>query len=91
MMTDRASQTLKLRFKRASKKVWDLPQRPTNEQLLDLYALFKQATEGDCEGRARGGLKERAKWKAWNAISGTSESEAMERYCGIVDSLISRD
>jgi len=90
-MTDRASQTLKLKFKRASKKVWDLPERPTNEQLLDLYALFKQATEGDCEGRARGGLKERAKWKAWNLISGTSESEAMERYCGIVDSLISSD
>ncbi len=91
MMTDKASQTLKLKFKRASKKVWDLPERPTNEQLLDLYALFKQATEGDCEGRARGGLKERAKWKAWNSVSGTSESEAMERYCGIVDSLINSD
>ena len=90
-MTGKASQTLRLKFKRASKKAWNLPERPTNQQLLDLYALFKQATEGDCEGRPKGGLKERAKWKAWNSISGTSESDAMERYCEIVDSLMSID
>ena len=49
---------------------------------------FKQANEGDCEGKARGGLKERAKWKAWNKVSGTTESEAMQRYCEIVDFLM---
>tara|TARA_B100001175_G_scaffold74513_1_gene62197 strand:+ start:16652 stop:16918 length:267 start_codon:yes stop_codon:yes gene_type:complete len=86
-MSGKAGQTLKIRFKRASKRVWDLAERPSNDQLLQLYALFKQATEGDCEGKARGGLKDRAKWKAWNAISGTSESDAMERYCAIVDEL----
>ena len=32
-------------------------------------------------------MKERAKWKAWNGISGMSETEAMERYCSIVDDL----
>ncbi|MBP72855.1 MAG: acyl-CoA-binding protein [Euryarchaeota archaeon] len=86
-MSGKAGQTLKIRFKRSSKRVWDLAERPSNDQLLQLYALFKQATEGDCEGKARGGLKDRAKWKAWNAISGTSESDAMERYCAIVDEL----
>ena len=79
-MTGKASQSLKIKFKRSSKKVWDLSERPSNNQLLELYALFKQATDGDCQGRASGGIRERAKWKAWNAISGMSESEAMEEY-----------
>ena len=83
-----ASRSLRMRFDRASKKAWDLPTRPSNEQLLQLYALYKQATEGDCEGKARGGLKERAKWKAWNKISGTTQTEAMERYCELVNSLM---
>ena len=77
-----------MRFDRATKKAWDLPSRPSNEQLLALYALFKQAIEGDCEGKARGGLKERAKWRAWNSVSGTTEAVAMQRYCELVDSLM---
>ena len=83
-----ASRSLRMRFDRASKKAWELPTRPSNDQLLELYALYKQATEGDCEGKARGGLKERAKWKAWNKISGTTEAAAMERYCALDNSLM---
>jgi len=86
-MGEKAGQALKIKFKRASKRVWGLTERPSNNQLLELYALYKQSTEGDCQGKARGGLKERAKWKAWNAISGMSQADAMERYCGIVDQL----
>jgi acyl-CoA-binding protein len=77
-----------MRFKRATKRAWELPARPSNEKLLEMYALYKQATEGDCEGRARGGLRDRAKWKAWKGVAGTSEADAMERYCEIVDSLM---
>jgi acyl-CoA-binding protein len=77
-----------MRFKRATKRAWELPTRPSNEKLLEMYALYKQATEGDCEGRARGGLRDRAKWKAWKGVAGTSEADAMERYCEIVDSLM---
>ena len=83
-----ASRSLRMRFDRAPKKAWELPTRPSNDQLLELYALYKQATEGNCEGKARGGLKERAKWKAWNKISGTSQSDAMQSYCELVDSLM---
>tara|TARA_Y100001970_G_scaffold37113_1_gene45785 strand:+ start:863 stop:1132 length:270 start_codon:yes stop_codon:yes gene_type:complete len=83
-----ASRSLRMRFDRATKKAWELPTRPSNEQLLELYALYKQATEGDCEGKARGGLKERAKWKAWNKISGTSQADAMQSYCELVDSMM---
>ena len=45
-MSGKASQALRIKFKRSSKKAWDLPERPSNSQLLELYALFKQATEG---------------------------------------------
>ncbi|MEC7706407.1 MAG: acyl-CoA-binding protein [Candidatus Thermoplasmatota archaeon] len=83
-----ASRSLRMRFDRATKKAWELPTRPSNEQLLEMYALFKQATEGDCEGKPRGGLKERAKGKAWKGVSGTTEAEAMQRYCELVDSLV---
>ena len=75
-----------MRFNRASKKAWPLSSRPSNDLLLKMYALYKQATEGDCIGKAKGGLKERAKWKAWNQVSGTSKSDAMRRYCEVVDS-----
>lgn len=86
-MGEKSGQALKIKFKRASKRVWELAERPSNNQLLELYALFKQATEGDCQGKARGGLKDRAKWKSWNSINGMSELEAMERYCAIVNQL----
>ena len=79
------TRSLRMRFKRASKKAWNLTSRPSNSQLLEMYALYKQATEGDCIGKAKGGLKERAKWKAWRQVSGTSQSDAMRRYCDVVD------
>ena len=53
-----------------------------------MYALYKQANDGDCEGKPRGGLRERAKWKAWKGVAGTTEADAMERYCEIVDTLM---
>jgi len=80
--------SLKRRFECATKKVWRLNAKPDNSTLLRLYALYKQATDGDCENRARGGLKERAKHKAWCNINGTSEVDAMEQYCKLVRSLM---
>ena len=87
-MSVKISQTLKIRFKRAIKRVQNLSSRPTNEHLLQLYALYKQANEGDCKGRASGDLRERAKWKAWNSILGTSEFDAMTKYCEVVEYLV---
>lgn len=77
-----------MRFERATKRAFELSTRPSNEKLLEMYALYKQANEGDCEGKPRGGLRERAKWKAWKSVAGTTEAEAMERYCEIVDTLM---
>ena len=80
------TRSLRMRFNRSSKKAWNLSSRPSDDQLLKMYALYKQATEGDCMGKAKGGLKGRAKWKAWSQVTGTSESDAMRRYCELVDS-----
>ena len=88
MSDGKANRSLTMRFERASKRAFELPIRPSNEKLLEMYALYKQANEGDCEGKPRGGLRERAKWKAWKSVAVTTEADAMEKYCEIVDTLI---
>jgi diazepam-binding inhibitor (GABA receptor modulating acyl-CoA-binding protein) len=81
--------SLRGRFERAQKRLWRLPLRPSDEKLLELYALFKQGSVGDCTERARGGVKERWKWKFWKRLEGTPKDEAMLRYCDMVDALMS--
>ena len=81
--------SLRRRFERAQKRVWRLSSPPSDEALLELYALFKQGSEGDCSGRPRGNLKERWKWKFWKRLQGISSNEAMTRYCDKVDALMS--
>jgi diazepam-binding inhibitor (GABA receptor modulating acyl-CoA-binding protein) len=57
--------------------------------LLQLYALFKQASGGDVEGRRPGftDLVGRAKYDAWAAIKGTSSDAAMQQYIALVNRL----
>ncbi len=90
-MLQKVNQSLRIKFQRASKKVQKLSSKPSNEFLLKLYALYKQANEGDCVDKASGGIRDRAKWKAWNSILGTSEFDAMTKYCEVVDQLVSMD
>lgn len=90
-MLEKVSQTLRIKFRRASKRVQNLSFKPSNEFLLKLYALYKQANEGDCVGKASGGIRDRAKWKAWNSVHGTSKFDAMTKYCEVVDKLVSMD
>jgi len=84
---------LKKRFERATKRVWRLKERPDDIILLELYALYKQVTEGDARSPRpiRDGLVGMAKWRAWRKLRGITVNEAMERYCGIVDRLMSGD
>ena len=66
-----------------------LPQRPDNNILLKLYALYKQGTSGDA-GDARPGASDligRAKYDAWSEISGTPKEQAMQQYVDLIDSL----
>ena len=79
----------KTRFEQAAADSLKLSQRPDNPTLLKLYALYKQATEGDNEQPKPGfsDLVARAKWDAWQRLAGTSADEAMQQYIELVDSL----
>lgn len=76
-------------FAEAQERVKKLSRRPSNQQLLQLYGLFKQATQGDATGSRPGMLDPvgRAKWDAWAACQGTSREEAKRRYVSLVDEL----
>jgi diazepam-binding inhibitor (GABA receptor modulating acyl-CoA-binding protein) len=76
-------------FKDAKARVEKLPSRPSNDQLLDLYGLYKQATDGDVSGERPGmfDLKGRAKYDAWAKRKGASKDDAMKKYVALVDAL----
>jgi len=66
-----------------------LPSRPSNEDLLQLYALFKQATDGDVSGERPGGFdfKAIAKFDAWSEKKGVAKESAMQQYVILVERL----
>jgi acyl-CoA-binding protein len=76
-------------FQEAQARVQKLARRPANAELLDLYGLFKQGTEGDVKGSRPGmlDLKGRAKFDAWSARKGMPTAEARKRYVALVDDL----
>lgn len=80
---------LKTKFEKAVADSKNLPERPDNATLLKLYALYKQATSGDVDGKRPGfsDMVGRAKWDAWNELKGTSAEEAMQRYVALVEEL----
>ncbi|NIC41408.1 acyl-CoA-binding protein [Aquabacterium sp. A08] len=80
---------LKAAFEASVAATKDLTQRPDNQTLLKLYALYKQATEGDNAATKPGfgDLVGRAKWDAWAALKGTSADDAMQRYIDLMDTL----
>ena len=80
---------LKAKFEQAVADSKNLPERPDNQTLLKLYALYKQASTGDVEGKRPGftDMVGRAKWDAWNEIKGTSSTDAMNQYVSLIDEL----
>jgi diazepam-binding inhibitor (GABA receptor modulating acyl-CoA-binding protein) len=80
---------LKAQFEQAVTDSKSLPEKPDNITLLKLYALYKQGTSGDAEGKRPGfgDLVGRAKWDAWNELKGKSNDEAMQEYIDLVESL----
>lgn len=80
---------LMARFEKASQDVQNLPDRPANDVLLELYALFKQGKEGDCQGKRPGLLSpvKRAKYDAWAKLAGLAQEEAQQRYVDLVQKL----
>jgi diazepam-binding inhibitor (GABA receptor modulator, acyl-CoA-binding protein) len=81
--------SLKDKFAEAKGRVEKLTSRPSNEELLELYGLYKQATEGDVTGSRPGmlDLKGRAKYDAWARKKGATKDEAMKGYVALAKKL----
>lgn len=77
------------RFSQAQADVKALPERPGNLTLLRLYALYKQASEGDAGGDKPGitDIVGKYKYDAWSALGGTPQEAAKQQYAELVDSL----
>ncbi len=80
---------LNTRFKQAADDAQQLPERPDNDTMLSLYALYKQGSQGDVSGDKPGffdfvGV---AKYEAWEKRKGMAEDEAKEEYIKLVESL----
>jgi diazepam-binding inhibitor (GABA receptor modulator, acyl-CoA-binding protein) len=66
-----------------------LSEKPDNMTLLKIYALYKQATEGEVQGKRPGftDMVARAKYDAWAAAKGKSGEQAMQEYVDLIESL----
>jgi len=80
---------LKTQFDEAAKKALNLKDRPDNDTMLKLYALYKQGSQGDVSGDKPGffdfvGV---AKYEAWAKLVGTDQEKAKKQYVDLVKKL----
>ena len=80
---------IKERFDAAGVAAKNLPERPDNDTMLKLYALYKQGSEGDVTGEKPGmfDFVGSAKYEAWSNLQGVASDSAMEQYVALVESL----
>ncbi|KAM9287360.1 acyl-CoA-binding protein [Morus bassanus] len=76
-------------FQKAAEEVKQLKSQPTDQEMLDVYSHYKQATVGDVNTDRPGMLdfKGKAKWDSWNALKGMSKEDAMKAYIAKVEEL----
>jgi acyl-CoA-binding protein len=80
---------LNAQFEQAAKDIKELSERPDNDTLLKLYALYKQGADGDVSGPKPGffDFVGTAKYEAWAKLKGTGQDEAMKKYVDLVKKL----
>ena len=80
---------IELLFEKAAADSKTLSQKPSNDTMLQLYSLYKQATAGDVNGEPPEGFDfiAKAKYDAWASIKGKSKQEAMQEYVSLVEKL----
>ena len=83
---------LEQKFESAKKKVMELPEKPGNDVMLELYSLNKQATIGDinADKPAMFDFVAAAKYNAWNAKKGISKEDAQQKYIDYVEDLFKK-
>uniref|UniRef100_A0AAX7VTP9 Acyl-CoA binding domain containing 7 n=1 Tax=Astatotilapia calliptera TaxID=8154 RepID=A0AAX7VTP9_ASTCA len=79
-------------FDKAAEDVKKVKAKPTDEELLFLYGLYKQAVVGDINTERPGmlDLKGKAKWDAWESRKGMSKDDAMSAYVTKAKEVISK-
>ncbi|KAG9283633.1 acyl-CoA-binding domain-containing protein 7 [Astyanax mexicanus] len=84
--------TLQEEFEKYADDVKKVKTRPTDQELLDMYGLYKQAIVGDINIDKPGitDLKGKAKWEAWNSRKGMSKDDAMTAYIGLAKENINK-
>ena len=85
--------SLDAEFSQAQSRVKTLKNRPNNPDLLELYALFKQGTDGDVQGKRPRmiDIKGRAKFDAWAGKKGMKTEEAKSAYVALVERLLTHN
>ncbi|HOX71611.1 MAG: acyl-CoA-binding protein [Dokdonella sp.] len=80
---------LQASFEKAAEDIKKLDDRPDNDTLLKLYALYKQGADGDVAGPKPGffDFVGTAKYEAWAKLKGTAKNEAMQKYIDLVAKL----
>jgi len=83
------SADLQARFEQAAAAAKSLASPPDSNTLLQIYALYKQATSGDATGKRPGifDVVGRAKFDAWAGHSGLGKEAAMQKYVDLVSEL----
>jgi len=76
-------------FEKAAADAKSFAKRPSDDVLLQLYGLYKQAISGDNTSEAPWAIQfeAKAKWDAWNANKGISQDEAKQKYIDLVEQL----
>ncbi|XP_072840764.1 acyl-CoA-binding protein [Pogona vitticeps] len=76
-------------FEKAAEEVKNLKSKPTDQEMLEIYSHYKQATVGDVNTERPGMLdfKGKAKWDAWNSLKGMGKEDAMKAYIAKVQEL----
>ncbi|HWS41003.1 MAG TPA: acyl-CoA-binding protein [Arenimonas sp.] len=82
--------TISEQFEQASQDVKKLTDRPDNDTMLRLYALYKQGSEGDVSGPEPGffDFVASAKYQAWAKLEGMKPEMAKKKYIDLVNSLV---
>jgi len=82
-----------MEFSEAQTKVKSLAKRPSNDQLLELYSLYKQGSSGACSGKRPGMLDPvgRAKYDAWMKLGSLAQDEAQQAYVALVERLLAAE
>ncbi|XP_062322025.1 acyl-CoA-binding domain-containing protein 7 isoform X2 [Osmerus eperlanus] len=84
--------SLQAEFEKLAEQVKKVKTRPTDQELLDMYGLYKQIIVGDINIDKPGMLdmKGKAKWEAWNSRQGTSKEDALSAYVALAKEIISK-